>query len=285
MTDTYAPTSHPERVAHRKEFLMCAPLHYDVVYSINPWMHPTRSTDPGLALAQWSKLKQTYEELGHTVHAITDREGLPDMVFAANGGLTFNGSAYGAKFHHAERQPEGPAYLTWLSEWSSSFGATAHPATEENEGEGDFLIVGQTILAGHGFRTALSAHSELHRLSGLEVLSLQLTDPRFYHLDTALTVLDAETIAYYPAAFDLASQRELSRRFPDAIVASEFDAVHLGLNAVSDGKHVVMNLEATRLADQLTQWGYTPVTVDTSELRKAGGGPKCCTLELRGPHD
>jgi len=24
-----------------------------------------------------------------------------------------------------------------------------------------------------------------------------------------------------------------------------------------------------------------PVPVDVSELRKAGGGPKCCTLELR----
>lgn len=264
---------------------MCTPIHYDVVYSINPWMHPTRRTDPGLALSQWSKLKETYERLGHTVHVIKEREGLPDMVFAANGGLTFNGSVYGAKFRHPQRQQEGPAYFDWLAEWSSRTGRSTHPARAENEGEGDFLIVGETILAGHGFRTTLAAHAELRRVSGMEVLSLQLTDPRFYHLDTALAVLDDENIAYYPGAFDAASQRKLTGRFPDAILATEFDAAHLGLNAVSDGKHVVMNIEATHLAEQFTQRGYTPVTVDTSELRKAGGGPKCCTLELRGPHD
>ena len=44
--------------------------------------------------------------------------------------------------------------------------------------------------------------AELEALFGLPVLSLRLVDPRFYHLDTALCVLDADTAAYYPAAFD-----------------------------------------------------------------------------------
>jgi N-dimethylarginine dimethylaminohydrolase len=32
---------------------------------------------------------------------------------------------------------------------------------------------------------------------------------------------------------------------------------------------------------QLAEKGFEPVPVDMSEFRKAGGGPKCCTLELR----
>jgi N-dimethylarginine dimethylaminohydrolase len=55
----------------------------------------------------------------------------------------------------------------------------------------------------------------------------------------------------------------------------------LGLNAVSDGRHVVLAEQATALARQLAARGFEPVPVDMSELRKAGGGAKCCTLELR----
>jgi N-dimethylarginine dimethylaminohydrolase len=69
--------------------------------------------------------------------------------------------------------------------------------------------------------------------------------------------------------------------FPDAVIATEEDAAVLGLNAVSDGTHILLNAEATGLTAQLAERGYVPVPVDLSELRKAGGGPKCCTLEIR----
>ena len=59
------------------------------------------------------------------------------------------------------------------------------------------------------------------------------------------------------------------------------DAEVLGLNAVSDGRHVVLPAQATGLAAQLATRGFEPIGVDLSELRKAGGGPKCCTLRLR----
>jgi N-dimethylarginine dimethylaminohydrolase len=43
----------------------------------------------------------------------------------------------------------------------------------------------------------------------------------------------------------------------------------------------VLPAQATGLAAQVAEKGYEPVPVDMSEFRKAGGGPKCCTLELR----
>ena len=54
--------------------------------------------------------------------------------------------------------------------------------------------------------------------------ALSLVDPRFYHLDTALAVLDDDEIMYYPAAFDRPSQRVLAPLYPDAILADEADA-------------------------------------------------------------
>jgi N-dimethylarginine dimethylaminohydrolase len=108
-----------------------------------------------------------------------------------------------------------------------------------------------------------------------------LVDPRYYHLDTALAVLDDENVAYFPGAFSEGSREVLRRLFPDAVLAGDEDAAVLGLNAVSDGRHVVLSAEAVELADELRVRGYEPVGVDLSELRKAGGSVKCCTLELR----
>ena len=63
-------------------------------------------------------------------------------------------------------------------------------------------------------------------------------------------------------------------------MVSSADAYVLGLNAVSDGRHVVLPAAATGFAAQLRDAGFEPVGVDLSELLKGGGSVKCCTLEV-----
>ena len=158
---------------------------------------------------------------------------------------------------------------------------------ETNEGEGDFAFVpgayGGLVLAGYGFRTEAAAHSEAQEVLGHPVVSLRLVDPRFYHLDVALAVLDDDNVAYHPAAFSESSRTVLERLFPDAVIADEADALAFGLNLVSDGRNVVLNSEATALAVKLAAAGYAPVPVELGELKKGGGSVKCCVAELRGP--
>ncbi|WP_214321977.1 dimethylargininase [Nonomuraea sediminis] len=261
-----------------KHFLMCRPEHFTVEYAINPWMDPEAGADREVAIRQWEVLKSAYESLGHKVSLIDPIEGLPDMVFAANGALVVGGRVYGARFAFPERAAEGPAYLRWFTDR----GYQAQAAEHVNEGEGDFLTLDEFVLAGTGFRTDLVAHNEAQEYLGRPVISMRLVDPRFYHLDTALFPLDGHNVAYYPGAFSEGSRRVLESLFPDAVIASEADAAVLGLNAVSDGRNVVINAEATELQLELKRRGYDVIPVDLSELRKAGGGPKCCTLEIRG---
>jgi N-dimethylarginine dimethylaminohydrolase len=268
----------PHRTPRPRWYLMCPPEHFAVSYSINAWMDLTVPVDRHLALAQWAALRQTYLDLGHRVDVIDPLPGMPDMVFAANGGLVVEGRALGARFTHPERAAEAPAYLARLA--AAELDEVVEPVAT-NEGEGDFLVVGDLVLAATGFRTDPRAHGEVQELFGVPVVSLQLVDPRFYHLDTALAVLDDTTVAYFPGAFSPGSLRVLQRLFPDAVLASEEDAVVLGLNAVSDGRHVVLPAAAGGLAAQLAERGFAPVGVDLSELLKAGGSVKCCTMELR----
>lgn len=270
-------TTGERRHATTRHYLMCRPTYFDVTYAINPWMDPNQPVDRDNAIAQWDRLRRTYEELGHRVDVVDPIPGLPDMVFAANAALVVDGKALGARFRSDERQPEAPAYVAELK----NITGTVREPEHINEGEGDLLTVGDFILAGTGFRTEPAAHREVQEHFGRPVVTLQLVDPRFYHLDTALTVLDDRTVAYYPDAFSPGSREALRRLFPDAIQAGAEDAAVLGLNSVSDGRNVVVPAQATGFAAALTERGFEPVPVDMSELRGAGGGPKCCTLELR----
>jgi arginine dihydrolase len=267
-----------ERRATARSYLMCPPAHFAVTYSINPWMQPDQPTDPDRAIRPWERLQKIHLDLGHTVQIIDPIPGLPDMVFAANGAIVIGGKVLGAKFRFAERAAEAGAYLDWFR---ASGYRDVHPARLINEGEGDILFTGRALIAAHGFRTDLAAHVQLEETFGVPVISVRLVDPRFYHLDTAMCVLDAGTAAYYPAAFDDAGRAALAAHFTELIEASDSDAEVLGLNAVSDGRHVVLPVEATELTAKLAAHGFEPVGVDLSELPKAGGGPKCCTLELR----
>jgi len=260
---------------------MCPPAYFTVAYAINPWMDPAVAVDAALAGKQWDRLRETLVDLGHTVHVLPAEPGLPDMVFAANGAFSVDGTVYGARFRHPQRAAEAMHHETFYRVGAHRFS----PAVHVNEGEGDFAYLpgpyGGLILAGSGFRTDPAAHAEAQEILGRPVVSLRLVDPAFYHLDTALAALDDHNVAYFPGAFSAASQRVLRQLFPDAVLADRTDAEAFGLNLVSDGRHVVLNDEATGMADKVHEAGYVPVPIELSELKRGGGSVKCAVAELR----
>ena len=266
---------------------MCPPTYFDVRYAINPWMHPEVPVDRARAQAQWSALVAAYERAGHRVDLLEPVPGLPDLVFAANGATVVDGRTLLARFATPQRAAEAAAHRAWHERFGVLYGGLDGARLVEpvavNEAEGDFAVLSSVVLAGHGFRTEPAAHAELAALTGREVVSLELVDPRFYHLDVALAVLDADTdqVAYHPAAFSPASRAVLAERFPDAVLADDADALAFGLNAVGDGRHVFLPTGAPHLCAELEARGFVCVEIDTSELILGGGSVKCCTQEIR----
>jgi len=286
LVPSLTPTASPVQettvagAATARTYLMCPPEFFAVEYAINAWMDVNTPVDTGRAVAQWWGLRDAYLAHGHTVHVLDAEAGLPDMVYAANGAFSIGGVVYGSRFAHPQRAAEAEAHRAWYPR--NGWPEVVEPGFV-NEGEGDFAYVPGPglILAGHGFRTEQRAHAEAQDVLGRPVVGLRLVDPRFYHLDTALFVLDDNTICYYPAAFSAGSQRVLQRLFPDAVLATQTDAMAFGLNAVSDGRQVFLPAEAAELGHTLADRGYVPVPVQLSELLKGGGSLKCCTAELR----
>jgi N-dimethylarginine dimethylaminohydrolase len=271
------------RLPRQRSYLMCVPEQFTVAYAINPWMDVANPVDTARAIEQWYGLRDTLIGLGHRVHTLEPLAGLPDMVYAANGAFSVDGVVYGARFRYPQRSAEAAGHRSFYLARAGDWQFVAPRQT--NEGEGDFAYLPQAygglILAGYGFRTDQRAHAEAQQALGRPVVSLQLVDPRFYHLDVALGAVDDTTIAYFPGAFSPASQRVLRQLFPDAVLADEADALAFGLNLVSDGRRIVMDAAAPALAGKLAAAGYEPMPVEMDEIRKGGGSVKCCVAELR----
>lgn len=79
---------------NRFRFLMCRPDHFSVEYIINPWMEGNVGrTNAEAAMKQWNALHEIVSSLAD-VELIEQAEGLPDMVFTANGGLALGESFF-----------------------------------------------------------------------------------------------------------------------------------------------------------------------------------------------
>lgn len=262
-----------------KTVLMCAPRHFDIEYEINPWMHVDDPVRPDRAAAQWEGLYQLYTEvLGWQVALIEPVPHLPDMVFTANGALVMGDRVALPRFRQPERQGETEHFATWFNDHGFR---TCFQPRHDFEGEGDALLWNDVLFAGYPWRSDKPAHAELARFFNVEVVSLQLTDARFYHLDTALTIVDEQTVALYPPAFTAASLEAVYQRVPRVVEASETDAMGYGLNAVSDGRHIVLSDRAPELASTYQAFGMNVHSMPISEFQKSGGGMKCLTLDVR----
>jgi N-dimethylarginine dimethylaminohydrolase len=274
--------SVPKPANQRPTFLMCPPRLYDVNYVINPWMAGNvHRSSRERATAQWERLHSALSAIAH-IHLVDPQPGSPDMVFTANAGLVRDGIVALSSFHHPERQGEEPHFRRWFHE--SGYAVRELPRATPFEGEGDALFEadGSRLWAGHGLRTREDSHRHLTDLWNLEVVSLRLVDPRFYHLDTCFCPLSSGDVMYYPAAFDLESKRRIELRFPAAkrIPVSEADALRFACNAVNVGRTILLNKISPELNAELRLRGYHVIEVELTEFLKAGGAAKCLVLRL-----
>ena len=266
----------------RPALLMCAPSLYAVDYVINPWMDGNvGACEQARAMQQWHRLHEALTRLAQ-VHLIEPVAGSPDMVFTANAGLARDGVVVISSFSHPERQAEEPHFRNWFAE--AGYQVRTLPRETPFEGEGDalFSIDERRLWVGHGTRTAKSSHPVLSALWDVEVGSLRLVDPRFYHLDTCFAPLSDGSLLYYPAAFDTDSLARIEAFYPPGhrLAVSEADALRFACNAVNLGRTIVLNHVSAELATRLRLRGFNPVQIVLDEFLKAGGAAKCLVMKL-----
>ena len=265
--------------------LMCPPTYYGVEYVINPWMEGhVAEASPDQAMAQWDYLYRALRKHA-IVELVTPQPGLPDMVFTANAGAVYGDKAIASHFMPQERRPEEAHFKSWFRD--NGFELLALDEKIGFEGAGDCLHDrrGPWVWTGHGFRTEIEAHEEIRRFFGLEVVSIRLTDERFYHIDTCFCPLTDGFLMYHPPAFDYESRIAIESRVPPhkRIIVDTLDAGNFACNAVNVGDQVFLHKASRALQARLMLAGFEVNEVELSEFLKAGGSAKCLTLKLTEP--
>jgi N-dimethylarginine dimethylaminohydrolase len=267
-------------MAVRPWFLLCPPDYYGIEYEINPWMSRSRNANHRRARQQWEALRKTLTELGAQVSLIDPAPGLPDMVFTANAGLVYQREVFLSRFRYPVRDPE----TVYFEAWFRGHGFSVHGLPEDYyfEGAGDALFCGDVLFAGYRIRSDVRSHQYVAERIGCEVLALELTDPRFYHLDTCFCPLRPGVAIWYPGAFDPYGAKVLRERVAELIEVEEAEALRFACNSVVVGRHVLTPAGCPGLHEALRQRGFVPLELELDEFLKAGGSAKCLTLRLDG---
>jgi N-dimethylarginine dimethylaminohydrolase len=238
-----------------------------------------------------AKAKQQFAELGDTVSEFADvvtldpDPNLPDMVFTANAGVVYGNKAIASHFMPMERRPEEPIFKQWFRD--NGFDLFELDEKIGFEGAGDCLLDrrGPWLWTGYGFRTEIEAHKEIEKYFDIEVISIRLTDERFYHIDTCFCPLTDGFLMYHPPAFDYDSRIAIESRIPPhkRIIVDTFDAGNFACNAINIDDRVILHRASEPLKARLMLAGFKVHEVELTEFLKAGGSAKCLSLKLTEP--
>jgi|SRR5579884_2727609 len=271
------------------QLLMCPPQFFQVREVKNEFMRShIGNVDAARARIQWEQLRSTFEDCGITVQLLDALPECEDMVFTAN--PSFNGRAANgericvpSRMAFSSRQPEVAAHRAWFDMHGYTIKELPEDV-ERFEGGGDALWHPgrELIWAGVGARTERRAHDALGAIFGVRVVSLELADPRFYHLDTCFCALSERTVLMYPGAFTESGLAQIRELFADVIEVDEEEATRsLACNAAAfHGDAVVVQAGAARIVRELTRRGFTVREVETGEFLKSGGSVFCMKAGL-----
>jgi N-dimethylarginine dimethylaminohydrolase len=276
---------------HTARFLMCRPEHFAVSYTINPWMDPKRWADDAGAHAaaehEWAALHRKLLELGAAVELVPPAAGLPDLVFTANAAVVLNRQVLLARFRHPERQREEGHFEAAFRSLQARGLLDAVRRLPEGlvlEGAGDCVWDERRNLfwMGYGPRSDASAAPAVEDVFGQDVVALELADPRFYHIDTALSALPGGEVMYLPGAFTAAGNAAIRERVAphERIEIAAEDGCRLAANAVGLGRTLILSGCGRRLRAELRERGYGVVTTPLPSFLRSGGSAFCLTLRL-----
>lgn len=274
----------PEKV------MLVKPTYFTVEYVINPHMEGhIGDVDKLAAQNEWEHLRSAYAELGLYVHVVDGERGYPDMVFCANQSLP-NITNEGKKqvvmsvMYADERKGEVPFIQKVYEDSSYDIVHLDDSKFSSFEGMGDALWHHKKRLlwGGYGFRTSKEVYENISDIFETPVIALELINPKFYHLDTCLCILNENTALIYPKAFTEEGLQLLGSMFSNIIEASKYEAEKLfACNATCpDGKNVFIQQGCVDVNHKLKDAGFKIHEFSTYEYLKSGGSVFCMKMLL-----
>lgn len=264
-----------------KKLLMCTPEYYDIEYVINPWMDLNNKVNKAKAWEQWNNLVSVLKSCGVVIEVIEGQPGLPDMTFAGDEGIIFDGVCLLSNFKYPQRQKELDHYLPWLKE--HNYVIKKIPDGIYFEGLGDVVVTDKKVVYGHGPRSHQDAFNWIHKtFPELDIaVKLPIKDELFFHLAMAIGLLDKDTAIYCERAFFPEDIKKIKNKFKNAIAASEVDVMeNIICNNIVVGRKVICHDCSKELELKLNALNFEVIKCNVSEFKKSGASLRCLVLNL-----
>ena len=269
--------------------------HFTNLAKINPYYSETK-VDLKKAKAEHATLINCFKQAGIKITQAPSPKDSQDGIYTANWALVYNGIAILSRLPVARRAEEPYAHEVLQN---LGLKTISIPDSLFFSGQGDALICGGYLFAGQSYRSDPVATAFAAKTLGLELIQLQTIpkqnpdgsafinpetsrpDSYFYDLDLALAVINQNTIAYCPEAFDVPSQAKLNSLNLSKILIDYDEAIQgFAANLVSTGRTAIMSAHAPKLEQELNQKGLQILKPDITEIAKGGGYIRCISLTL-----
>jgi len=256
---------------------------FQVAWQINPHMRMGQVL-VAEAISQHEHFSQALISAGAELLHVPFIHGAFDSVFIKdNAVLTWrNGYAVAlfANLKYPERQVEQATRCEQLKDLGIS---VTDICPYKFEG-GDIVAYDKAEVAflGYGFRTEENAASCVEKFLNKEIITLELIDPHFYHLDTAFTILENGNAIAYKDAFTARSWQKLldCKSLMSLTCVTREEALKFGLNLVEVGETVIMGRYLPRIKSILESSGKKVLVVPLGQFSLAGGNAACLTSKI-----
>ena len=268
--------------------MMITPQYYQIRHPINPYMKKhIYNADKEKAFKQWKQLKSVFEDLKIKVHTVPGTSNCDNMVFCANQifpipplnphqkPLLITSNMWSDYRHHEVKPIEN-----WFKKRGFNSISLHHKYTFESMGDALWFPRKALIIGGYGFRTQYNTYASITKKIGIPIITLELTNEYFYHIDTCLCLLDSKHALVCDKAFKKKGLEIIERLFSKLYYVDEQEAsVYFACNACCpDQKHVIVDQGATKTIAWLKEQHFEVIPVDTSEFIKSGGSVFCLKL-------
>lgn len=261
-----------------KRIILCLPQ-YMAIRDLNNQQKQKRKNveiDLNKAVKQHEQLVQTLKSNGVEVILLPHHKKYPEQVFTRDIGFTLGQTIFVAKMASPKRRGEENILKRWLEDEEISYYILARDHIEG----GDVLIDGKTIYVGLSGRTHQRAIDHLQSLlTQYEIKAIPFQE-KFLHLDCIFNVVAPSVAIVYPPALSKEDMSFFSSKYTLIEITFEEQRA-LGTNVVNIGHNKILSQPTNYKVNQgLRELGFQVIEVDISEMIKAGGSFRCCSLPL-----
>jgi len=192
-----------------RHLYFCPPDYLDLIYVINPFMDLKNVFSRDKAKLQHAALIEEFRKVvgPENITVAPAKEGLTELCFFGDSVFAIDDKVLFGRFFHKERFPETEYVIEFLK--SRKLVGTRVPENISFEGSGETMLWNGKIFTGYGKRNNSDIVKFLKEYYQRETIGFELTDPRFYHLDTCLCPLTNNLIAVYYDVFTEEGKKKL----------------------------------------------------------------------------